>query len=201
MTLQMDFNLGLRSVTVNYRTLIESKVDICRYLNGSDPNPLTKWLVDLIWQQMPRSLLHPCPYFVRIFSDIHIWSKKFLNRVHFLYKTSLLIRNTQSLRFQMDTIALHWGSGMSLTITFWQSYQHLKSRRRIWKSFNIAVDFGGWVLKAMFNCNFWWGKTNKLRCIEGFQEDIPCSYSKRVGVSVTDLMWLFRTSLTCNFNI
>jgi hypothetical protein len=48
----------------NYRTLINSTIDVCGFLNGTNNNPLVKWFFSVIRESLPKNFLHPCPYIV-----------------------------------------------------------------------------------------------------------------------------------------
>ncbi|KAG5666930.1 hypothetical protein PVAND_014935 [Polypedilum vanderplanki] len=45
-----------------YRTIINNTVDLCAYFGGTK-NILIEWIINVIWKELPRSFLHPCPYF------------------------------------------------------------------------------------------------------------------------------------------
>ncbi|CAG9810328.1 unnamed protein product [Chironomus riparius] len=48
-------------VGTSYRIIINKTVDVCGHFGGK-PDILMQWFIDLIWKEMPMSLLHPCPY-------------------------------------------------------------------------------------------------------------------------------------------
>jgi hypothetical protein len=46
-----------------HNIVINSTINICKVLNGTDNNPVAKWLIDMLSDALPVGLLHPCPYF------------------------------------------------------------------------------------------------------------------------------------------
>jgi len=44
------------------RTLINATADVCGFLNGTNNDPLTKWIVGIVGASLPPGLLHSCPY-------------------------------------------------------------------------------------------------------------------------------------------
>jgi len=47
----------------NPRTIINATADICGFLNGTNSDALTKWIVSIIEAAVPPGFLHSCPYF------------------------------------------------------------------------------------------------------------------------------------------
>jgi Protein of unknown function (DUF1091) len=49
-------------ITPYYNTIINSTVEICNVLNGTDSNPIAKLIFDGVAEKLPKGFLHPCPY-------------------------------------------------------------------------------------------------------------------------------------------
>jgi hypothetical protein len=62
MKLQVEFNHG-SGLNPYHNTMINSTVKMCRFLNGTENNPLAQWFLDVVSDSFPVSLVHPCPYF------------------------------------------------------------------------------------------------------------------------------------------
>jgi hypothetical protein len=60
-----DASLSYKQLTgLNYRTIINTTaLNICAHLAG-EKNTFVKWIIDLIWNELPTEYLHPCPYIV-----------------------------------------------------------------------------------------------------------------------------------------
>jgi Protein of unknown function (DUF1091) len=52
-----------RGITPYYNTVINSTIATCSYLNGTDKNPIAKWIVGIFKDSVPNNYVHPCPYF------------------------------------------------------------------------------------------------------------------------------------------
>lgn len=63
-----DFYLALdvsyKTTTNSYRSVINSTIDLCGYMNGTNSNPLAKYAMDMARNSVPPGLIHPCPYSV-----------------------------------------------------------------------------------------------------------------------------------------
>ncbi|KAL7011547.1 hypothetical protein ACKWTF_014314 [Chironomus riparius] len=58
----LDLSVVYKQLTgTSYRVIINKTIDICGYLGGQK-DVLMQWLIDLLWKDLPKSLLHPCPY-------------------------------------------------------------------------------------------------------------------------------------------
>lgn len=53
-------------ITPYFTTIINSTVQVCQFLNGTDRNPVLKWIIDAITETIPEGFIHPCPYFGRL---------------------------------------------------------------------------------------------------------------------------------------
>jgi len=63
---KFDFSLMYKQpVGTYYRVLINKTIDVCGYLGGQR-DILMYWIIYVIWNEIPKSLLHPCPYIVSI---------------------------------------------------------------------------------------------------------------------------------------
>jgi Protein of unknown function (DUF1091) len=51
-----------RGITPYYNTMINSTIEICNVLNGTDPNPIAKWIFDALSEKISKGFFHPCPY-------------------------------------------------------------------------------------------------------------------------------------------
>jgi Protein of unknown function (DUF1091) len=49
-------------ITPYYNTIINSTVEMCKFLNGTNNNPIAKWMIDAVSDSVPKGLFHPCPY-------------------------------------------------------------------------------------------------------------------------------------------
>jgi hypothetical protein len=49
-------------ITPYYTTIINSTFELCKFLNGTDPNPVAKLIVDAVSLTVPKGVLHPCPF-------------------------------------------------------------------------------------------------------------------------------------------
>lgn len=50
-------------MNINYNSVIDSTINVCEFLNGTDGNIVLKWLLDLYRTSLPPGILHPCPYY------------------------------------------------------------------------------------------------------------------------------------------
>jgi hypothetical protein len=46
-----------------HNTIVNSTVKMCRFLNGTENNPVADWFLDIVSDTLPEGFLHPCPYF------------------------------------------------------------------------------------------------------------------------------------------
>jgi hypothetical protein len=53
-------------ITPYYTTIINSTIDVCKYLNGTLGNPILKWLVNEVSDNLPKQYIHPCPFIGRV---------------------------------------------------------------------------------------------------------------------------------------
>lgn len=77
---KVNYTLALRSVTTQYRTLINVSFDACKFFNGTDSNPAAKWLMSIAFQKLSHEVFHACPFIVRI--------KEFIYFINCQYKFS-----------------------------------------------------------------------------------------------------------------
>jgi Protein of unknown function (DUF1091) len=49
-------------ITPYYNTIINSTIEMCQFLNGTDSNPIAKWMIDAVSDFVPTGFFHPCPY-------------------------------------------------------------------------------------------------------------------------------------------
>lgn len=59
---QIEYQHG-SGITPYYTTIINSTFYPCRFLNGTDPNPLAKVIFDSVAGTIPQGFFHPCPYY------------------------------------------------------------------------------------------------------------------------------------------
>lgn len=50
-------------LTPYYTTFINSTFEVCQVLNGTNSNPVFKWILDAVSETIPKDFFHPCPYF------------------------------------------------------------------------------------------------------------------------------------------
>jgi len=48
------------------RTIINATADICGFLNGTNNDPLSKYIFDAIGDALAKNFLHQCPYFGKL---------------------------------------------------------------------------------------------------------------------------------------
>jgi Protein of unknown function (DUF1091) len=53
-------------LTPFYNTIINSTIDVCQFLNGTQSNVLLKWIIDSMTHSLPNNFFHPCPYVGRV---------------------------------------------------------------------------------------------------------------------------------------
>jgi hypothetical protein len=49
-------------ITPYYTTIINSTVNACKFVNGSDSNPIANWISGAVTDSLPKGFIHPCPY-------------------------------------------------------------------------------------------------------------------------------------------
>jgi Protein of unknown function (DUF1091) len=49
-------------ITPYYNTIINSTVEVCEFLNGTQNNPLMVWTFAAMEDSLPKGFIHPCPY-------------------------------------------------------------------------------------------------------------------------------------------
>lgn len=54
------YDLTYKYLTNSQRSIINSTIEICEFLNGTGSNPVFKWIVGLM--ENFKHLLHECPY-------------------------------------------------------------------------------------------------------------------------------------------
>ncbi|CRK94400.1 CLUMA_CG007907, isoform A [Clunio marinus] len=53
-----------RTLTPYYNTVINNTLEFCGFLNGTDENALTKWMIRNVSEtKVGKRIVHPCPYF------------------------------------------------------------------------------------------------------------------------------------------
>ncbi|CRK94398.1 CLUMA_CG007905, isoform A [Clunio marinus] len=57
------FEIKHRTLTPYYRVIINNTLDFCGFLNGTDKNVLTKWMISTVSKTVGKRIVHPCPYF------------------------------------------------------------------------------------------------------------------------------------------
>jgi hypothetical protein len=55
-----------------YRTITNATSDFCSFMSGNDINPVLKLIYDVIIDQFPKEMNHPCPFVVRLNSSVII---------------------------------------------------------------------------------------------------------------------------------
>ncbi|KAG5683500.1 hypothetical protein PVAND_012775 [Polypedilum vanderplanki] len=51
-----------QKISAYYRTIVNTTVDLCEFLSGSDKNKLLKLFYDVVIEYVPKELNHPCPF-------------------------------------------------------------------------------------------------------------------------------------------
>lgn len=51
-----------KTTTPYYTTIVDTKINVCAFLNGTDVNPIAKVFKTAIVGTMPPNYIHPCPY-------------------------------------------------------------------------------------------------------------------------------------------
>lgn len=74
-------------ITPYYTTIINSTIEICKFLNGTDKNPITKFIIDTVSKTAAKDFFHPCPYFgpvklINVSFFDNSMSSQFLQRRH-----------------------------------------------------------------------------------------------------------------------
>jgi Protein of unknown function (DUF1091) len=49
-------------LTPFYNTIINSTINFCKYMNGTDKNPVLKFIKEAIEDKVPKGFIHPCPF-------------------------------------------------------------------------------------------------------------------------------------------
>lgn len=52
-----------RTTTPFFNTLINTTMNLCSFLNGTDQSVAVKWMMNSITKKLGNDLIHPCPYF------------------------------------------------------------------------------------------------------------------------------------------
>lgn len=64
---QIEYEMTFGQSLSDWRPLIKvDKSPICEFLNGTKNNPGIKWILSLAADSIPKGVLHPCPYFVKL---------------------------------------------------------------------------------------------------------------------------------------
>lgn len=61
--IKANFHLEHRGLAPYFNTVINATLEVCRVLNSTENNVMTKWLIGLFEDSLPKNLIHPCPYF------------------------------------------------------------------------------------------------------------------------------------------
>lgn len=54
--------MGSGAISPYYSTVINSTIESCKFLNGSDTNLIAKFMIDVAAASLPKDIFHPCPY-------------------------------------------------------------------------------------------------------------------------------------------
>jgi Protein of unknown function (DUF1091) len=60
--LQAHFDLQLKSITPYFNSVINTTLDLCEFVNGTQSNLATKFFIDIFTKSLPPGFVHPCPY-------------------------------------------------------------------------------------------------------------------------------------------
>jgi Protein of unknown function (DUF1091) len=60
---QARFDLQMKTLTPYYNSVINTTLNLCEFVNGTDNNVATKYFIDLYSKSLPPGFVHPCPYF------------------------------------------------------------------------------------------------------------------------------------------
>jgi len=63
--LQLRYDLSHSTTTNSYRSVINTTIDVCSFLNGTEANVATKWIIDQLKESIGSRFFHSCPYFGR----------------------------------------------------------------------------------------------------------------------------------------
>jgi len=78
----VNFTKPIYEMSVRYdlrnsqRSIINTTVDLCSFLNGTETNPIFKWILGMVPNLV--KLLHPCPYEVCCWGTINIFINKLI---------------------------------------------------------------------------------------------------------------------------
>jgi hypothetical protein len=62
-----NFSLQYRQPTnIFYRNIMNGNANVCDYLSNRNNHPLAAWIVKILRNSLPKSVIHPCPYKVRV---------------------------------------------------------------------------------------------------------------------------------------
>jgi hypothetical protein len=122
--IKVRYDLRYKSLSNAQRSIINTTIEVCSFLNGTDTNPVFKWLIGVIPNL--STFLHPCPYQVCVEGDCQkvrnwrtrfwwfwlifpsisgkfiVWKHKRRSKVNFI---SISWRN---LRFSNQILWWHW---------------------------------------------------------------------------------------------
>lgn len=59
---QTHVDVQNRDITPYFNSVINSTFSICKFFNGSDKNPVAKWIFDSFASAIPKDFIHSCPY-------------------------------------------------------------------------------------------------------------------------------------------
>lgn len=63
---KMQYELLFNDIGNTKRLIINETIDLCPFLDGTNTNPVMKWLIGIMSASL-KEIIHPCPYFVRLF--------------------------------------------------------------------------------------------------------------------------------------
>jgi Protein of unknown function (DUF1091) len=53
----------MKSITPYFNSVINTTLDLCEFVNGTQSNLATKFFIDILAKSLPPGFLHSCPYF------------------------------------------------------------------------------------------------------------------------------------------
>lgn len=77
--LKVRYDFRHKSLSNSQRSIINSTVDVCSFLNGTDTNPIFKWILGVVPNL--AKLLHPCPYEVCCWVAVDIFIIKIIKKI------------------------------------------------------------------------------------------------------------------------
>jgi Protein of unknown function (DUF1091) len=52
----------MKSITPYFNSVINSTLDLCEFVNGTQSNLVTKYFIGIFTKSLPPGFVHPCPY-------------------------------------------------------------------------------------------------------------------------------------------